>query len=210
MGRPRISEGEAGARERMIEAFWTLMRAEPFARMTVAKVVASAGLNRNAFYYHYGNLEELAEDAVAETIPADAPRLIVSFFADEEEEFKEFLSAPDRAAQYERLRLLIGSHGSSELRGWVRDLFIRMWCEKFGIAAADLTRDETITLRFAFGGIVEILGDWDALIGDRSLDLLLEVPPARLVMGVVVQTLRNAADRARAADRATLDDRVDH
>lgn len=48
MGRPKAEE--AGARERMRDAFWTLLERKPYDQITVSDVTRTSGLNRSAFY----------------------------------------------------------------------------------------------------------------------------------------------------------------
>ena len=62
MARPRNDQEGPGARERMQEAFWELLREKSFAKITVGDVARTAQVNRNAFYYHFDNTLEQRTD----------------------------------------------------------------------------------------------------------------------------------------------------
>ena len=69
MARPRNDQEGPGARERMQEAFWELLREKSFAKITVGDVARTAQVNRNAFYYHFDNTLDLAQKTIRETLP---------------------------------------------------------------------------------------------------------------------------------------------
>ncbi|NEG70436.1 TetR/AcrR family transcriptional regulator [Bifidobacterium choloepi] len=56
-------------RERLREAFWTLLDGRNYESFTVRDVCRVAGVNKNTFYYHYGSLDELAADAIGHLVP---------------------------------------------------------------------------------------------------------------------------------------------
>lgn len=69
-----------GAPERLRAAFWRLLEKRPLASITVRDLVREAGVNKNAFYYHYANLDDLARDAVEESLPREAMMNVLSRF----------------------------------------------------------------------------------------------------------------------------------
>ena len=64
MPRPRRDSEILPAKERLENAFWTLLADRPFKKITVTDVVHEARVNRNSFYYHFSGLPELADSAI--------------------------------------------------------------------------------------------------------------------------------------------------
>ena len=64
MPRPRRDSKILPAKERLENAFWTLLADRPFGKITVTDVVHEARVNRNSFYYHFSGLPELADSAI--------------------------------------------------------------------------------------------------------------------------------------------------
>lgn len=64
MPRPRRDSEILPAKERLENAFWTLLADRPFGKITVTDVVHEARVNRNSFYYHFSGLPELADSAI--------------------------------------------------------------------------------------------------------------------------------------------------
>ena len=64
MPRPRRDSEILPAKERLENAFWTLLADRPFGKITVTDVVREARVNRNSFYYHFSGLPELADSAI--------------------------------------------------------------------------------------------------------------------------------------------------
>ena len=71
MARPKYETGDVQARERLADAFWNLLEGEPYTQMSAREVCRKAGLNKNTFYYHFSDLDELADEAVARALPVE-------------------------------------------------------------------------------------------------------------------------------------------
>ena len=78
MARPKYGRGDVRAREKLIDAFWDLLEAEPYTQMSVREVCRESGLNKNTFYYHFSDLDELADEAVARALPVELAQLLVA------------------------------------------------------------------------------------------------------------------------------------
>ena len=68
MPRPRHDSELLPAKERMRNAFWALLEDREYRKITVTDIVHEAQVNRNSFYYHYGSLSELADDAILQEV----------------------------------------------------------------------------------------------------------------------------------------------
>ena len=78
MARPKYGRGDARAREKLIDTFWDLLEAEPYTHMSVREICRESGLNKNTFYYHFSDLDELADEAVARALPVELAQLLVA------------------------------------------------------------------------------------------------------------------------------------
>lgn len=52
----------------MCDAFWELLEQKPYAQISVSDVLFKSKVSRGDFYYHYGNLGDLARSAVEEEV----------------------------------------------------------------------------------------------------------------------------------------------
>ncbi|GAA2042204.1 hypothetical protein GCM10009819_30680 [Agromyces tropicus] len=107
-------------RRALQEALFALARERPLEDVTIADLVARAGVNRSSFYQHYADKETLladALDAAAQRAGADLPEL------------DEPLAAPPRALldylahfdeNAEVYRRVLGPHGSTVVRTRLR------------------------------------------------------------------------------------------
>jgi AcrR family transcriptional regulator len=59
MGRPRKTT-DMTAPVKIENAFWQLLRTDAYSNITIQKLADAAGVNRNAVYYHYENLDDVA------------------------------------------------------------------------------------------------------------------------------------------------------
>ena len=121
MPRPRYETGEKTARERLEDAFWECLAEKPFEKITVADVTKLAAVNRNTFYYHYEDMNDLARTVAAET--ALEPELVKYIFTQVLQgggsEVLERIPGIDQRA--DRVYLLAGKHSNVELRQMLRD-----------------------------------------------------------------------------------------
>src|SRR5690606_40839879 len=75
MGRPR-NDGGPTAPQRLEAAFFDLLSATPYQDVTISALVREAGVNRNSFYYHYTDLDDLARSATDNVVLSEIAHLI--------------------------------------------------------------------------------------------------------------------------------------
>ena len=63
MARPKKSDKEEMATAKIEKAFWRLLETERYSDITVLRVSQESGVNRNSFYYHYRDIDDLAYTA---------------------------------------------------------------------------------------------------------------------------------------------------
>ena len=112
MARPRYATGDPTARDRLIEAFWSLLGDRPYTKLSVVDVVRTARVNKNTFYYHYADLEELAHDAVEQTLDPEAMLAILTALSHPNAGLAPQVS-PELTARVDRLGLIAGALGPS-------------------------------------------------------------------------------------------------
>lgn len=157
MPRPRYETGEKTARERLEDAFWECLAEKPFEKITVADVTKLAAVNRNTFYYHYEDMNDLARTVAAET--ALEPELVKYIFTQVlqgggSEVLKRIPGIDQRA---DRVYLLAGKHSNVELRQMLRDALIGVWSKAFDVDFDELDQEGRIAVEFVLGGIMAII-----------------------------------------------------
>lgn len=157
MGRPRYERGAVDARGKLAGAFWELLAERPFDEVSVLDVVRRAGVNKNTFYYHFANIDEMAADIVGESLDTGAfARMVESIDA-----FRPDGVGRDDARlnqTFERLGLIAGNHSSPMLRDLLKEAISRAWCDRYGINLNAATPEDQVSFEFILGGVLAVIG----------------------------------------------------
>lgn len=172
---PRPPKNQAGptAVERMKGAFWQTLEDKPYRKITISDIVKRAKVNRNAFYYHFENMDALAEASVRDLLDEGAPRIMIEGLRSHGADLQRFVADPTRQKAMQRIMLIAGKHMPIELHTMLRDAIIDVWCEAFEAKAENIDERGMLTLRYAIGGTTETLSEFASRIGS--------VPPSRLI-----------------------------
>ncbi len=162
MARPPKNQKGPSASERMINAFWYILEQKPFTKITVSDIVKEAQVNRNAFYYHYENINDLANKAVQGLIAEDGPYIVTEMVKTNGAYLDEILGNLKRTELLKRIRLIASWHSSPDLTNMLKDAIITTWLKSFDVDRTKLNDEARVILTFAAGGLVEILGKWQA------------------------------------------------
>ncbi len=160
MARPPKNQKGPSASERMVNAFWHILEQKPFTKITVSDIVKEAQVNRNAFYYHYENINDLADKAVQGLIAEDGPSMITEMVKTNGAYLDEILSSLKQSELLKRVRLISSSHSSPELTSMLKEAIVNTWLKSFDVNKDKLDDMARVTLTFAVGGLVEVLGKW--------------------------------------------------
>ncbi|CAG7608854.1 TetR/AcrR family transcriptional regulator [Leucobacter soli] len=195
MPRPK-NDGSPAADERLEAAFFDALREMPFDRITVSNIVKRAGLNRNSFYYHFSDLEDLAHSAVQRILVPEIPQLIASGFRPDSERFQLMLADLAGREGIDRMLLVIGPHSTPKLRSIMQDAVMGMWLESFHLSQEDIGEEGLTTVRFVLGGMFEVLGRTatDGFI--ERLDTVRKMPIVQACATVMTTTFKAAAVRS--------------
>ncbi len=159
MGRPKKSDRDAMATVRIEEAFWKLLEEMSYSDITVLRISQESGANRNSFYYHYKDIDDLARSAFINNVDETASRALFSALlpglgsADGPAPILD----PDLLPHSRRIMLCARSD-SSFLNHLVKDLLIQAWCDALEIEKSELSSEEQLQIDFIFSGLVSVLG----------------------------------------------------
>ncbi|PJM75865.1 TetR/AcrR family transcriptional regulator [Bifidobacterium simiarum] len=198
MPRPKLNDRSAP--EKMQQAFWTLLETKQYDRITVNDIARTSGINRGSFYYHYGNIAELAEDAIAAIYESPEVLDFITWIIHRSEDdiaslrLTRLLDMPQFRSSIQRIALVLGPHGSPALTRQFKDYVIGMWMTVFGIDADVLDVSQQLTVEFIASGITGIFGRISEVAFEGDLDALNRLP----IPGIVVQLLASLRETAPA------------
>lgn len=178
MPRPRHDSELLPAKERMRNAFWALLEDREYRKITVTDIVREAQVNRNSFYYHYGSLSELADDAILQEVENTSIAQLVDETTDDHgipsmdddavrEHWHKRISAAIHSSEHRtrlnHMALLAGPHSSPELMDSLRDFTRMTLFTALKLDESDMTLRSDLYIDFAVGGILAILRRWPEL-----------------------------------------------
>ena len=178
MPRPRHDSELLPAKERMRNAFWALLEDREYRKITVTDIVHEAQVNRNSFYYHYGSLSELADDAILHEVENTSIAQLVDETTDDHgipsmdddavrEHWHKRISAAINSSEHRtrlnHMALLAGPHSSPELMDSLRDFTRMTLFTALKLDESDMTLRSDLYIDFAVGGILAILRRWPEL-----------------------------------------------
>lgn len=168
MGRPR-KDSDIVATEKIEKALWDLLETEKYSGITIQKIADRAGVNRNAIYYHYENVDDVAKQALLSYMHSDIVEafihLIMCDFTHEKRMDRDFLQG------IKKLQICISS-GSAYLNDLLKAEIKKHWFTLLSIEEGKLLAVEKACIEFAMGGIISVLGSKEVM--DNPL-LLMEL-----------------------------------
>jgi len=182
MGRPRSDADGLSALGKIENAFWKILENEGYKNITILRLAQETGLNRNSIYYHYQNIEDIAQKAVDHNMENHFVLTFVSALLSSQ---GEFVPNQEIFLHVKRIHLLARSE-SSLLQSLVKKGLLHAWFEHFNIDASKLSDSDYVTLDFIASGITSMLGS-DTFINNPEA---IRVFPSTLVAKAAVQTLQ--------------------
>jgi len=158
MPRPKYLQDDETAREKLIRAFWDGIRDMPFHKLTVTEIIRRADLNRNSFYYHFADIEDMAEKIVRETLMNDLPGILVSEMNHGVGAVVDSLLADKFIRKrFDRVCLLAGKNSSPQLQEMLKTTLADNWKSYLHIEFEKLTREDRLVFEFCLGGVFSLL-----------------------------------------------------
>ncbi len=206
MGRPRKDQNLPSATERMKTAFWQTLEEKPYDAIRVGDIVEKAQVNRNAFYYHYDNLDDLAYEALENILLPDLLMRLVGTLNDPSTGFEGIIDAFQSTGVFDKARLLSGEHGTARLLEIVKSNIRTVWYETFNVDSRTLGFDIQIIIEFLLGGIFAVLGTWREQPEGFDPEQLITSPYLRALMQAAVNALASAGKNAMVPILITADE----
>ncbi|MEE1295992.1 MAG: TetR/AcrR family transcriptional regulator [Bifidobacterium sp.] len=180
------AQGRGRGRAQLRDAFWRLLAQRRYSAINVRDVARVAGVNKNTFYYHYANLDELAAEAIDEELPYEFAVIILSrLLTPEGEEADTAQAMPepsayggrapsaalggddnghgltfdqeDFARKLSRLKLLTGLHSAPVLQAMMKETLVGAWCNMLDLDPAQFGDESWLAIDFMYGGITGML-----------------------------------------------------
>lgn len=121
------------------------------------RISQESGTNRNSFYYHYVDIEDLARTAFRNN--AEGARGLMAWLLSAFQTGSGSTPMPDASIVIHAGRVMLCARSASPfLRGMVKDLLCETWFDAFGIDASRLTPEELVQVEFILAGLVAVLG----------------------------------------------------
>lgn len=165
MGRPRNYSNEIKATEKIENAFWKILETEGFKSITILRLSQESGVNKNTIYYHYDNVEDVAQKAFEHNVNHQVADKFLSSILNKNA--NTFIDAT-MLQNIKRIHLLAKSE-SPFLHTLVSKSLIDTWVKKLNIDYDKLSDSELISIRFLSSGITSILGDENLFVNQTTI-----------------------------------------
>ncbi|MEE3341258.1 MAG: TetR/AcrR family transcriptional regulator [Bifidobacterium merycicum] len=206
MPRPRLDCDTPSAIQRMIDTFWQLLTERNYRSITVTDIVRRANVNRNSFYYHFNNLDELAYRAIHDEVSRSP--LLQSGGAGNVPDLQhwrrhvgELISTDEERKRTGRLTMIVGPHTDPVLYSAFHDNEREALLLVLGLTPEDVDSRTDLMLDFIIGGILGMLNRWLQMNEDRDTSPLTDDDATALAVRVYALLLENCLPTGRKAVR---------
>lgn len=166
MGRPAKSDHRQSVQERIENEFWKLLSKKALHQISVSELIKNAGCNRTTFYYHYADINGLAEKIIQRALPDTLPQLSMAYLSGEIEGIHIHAQLENNIS---RLGMLIGKDGSSRIRSLVEKGLEDMWMTQFHLHSSGISNDAKLLLQFLSSGITGIISRYGYPLNHEAL-----------------------------------------
>ena len=187
MPRPKKTNIDEAATVRLENAFWQLLATERYAAITVRRVAQAAGVNRNSFYYHYRDIDDLAYQAVKHNAEHEVAKawlagLLAAFQGGGD---WPVVTADAAILPHAERIILCARSDSSYLQQLTTDLLRQVWFDIFAIDAERLTAVERLQVDFVFAGLLATLKSREIQGSPASLALLVQTELGQTILSTL-------------------------
>lgn len=159
MARPKKADRNAMATVRIEDAFWKLLGEMNYSDITVLRISQESGTNRNSFYYHYKDIDDLARSAFINNIDENISRALFSALLPGINNKKSPAPVLESELLPHSKRIMLCARSDSLfLNRLVKDLLIKVWFDALEIDGSGLSPVEQLQVDFIFSGLVSVLG----------------------------------------------------
>ncbi len=156
MGRPRKDSETLDAKERIYQAFWELLEDYNFHEITVGMIAAKAQCNRGTFYYHFDDINDLAEKAINREFFTNGlvSRGVIRIICGDISMPRELNSILPNLS---RIQTLAERGGGSLIMDKIKMTVLRIWEIVLGVEEKDFEPTTRLIIEYAISGIVGVL-----------------------------------------------------
>ena len=196
MARPKKANKEEMATVKIENAFWKLLETEGFSELTVLRICQESGTNRNSFYYHYRDIDDLAYTAFKNNAAADVSGSLLSVLLSSfQDKYSQSTADFDPLILSRSKKIMLcASSDSVFLNRLVRDLLRQTWFETLEIDESRLTIIEILQIDFIFSGLTTVLGRSEI---KASPYLMPELAGTELGRAAIA-TMKNISDKQKS------------
>lgn len=156
MARPK-KETEVSAQIKIENAFWELISMQSYSKITIQKLANQAKVNRNAVYYHFENVDDVAKKTFHNLMTKDIVEKLIRMLLNSKETDRNIYEDKDYLASLQKLQMCARSD-SYFLRQMLKDEIKRNWFRIAGIQDNKLETMDILVVDFVLSGIVNLLG----------------------------------------------------
>jgi len=192
MARPKKGNSSDFATVKIENAFWHLLEEEAFSDISVLRISQESGVNRNSFYYHYEDINDLAYKAFKNNAGTEVSKALfgVLFMPLQGEKTNLAKAIDPMLVSHAQKIMLCARSDSAFLNQLVRDMLKEIWLDELFIREDLLTAEERLQIRFIFAGLVSVLGSPDVKETPKLMTELAQTPIGK----TVIATLKSIAE----------------
>lgn len=194
MARPKKTDRDAMATVRIEEAFWKLLEEMNYSDITVLRISQESGTNRNSFYYHYKDIDDLARSAFISNMDYNATQALFSALLPvlSNKKSPAPVIGPELLPHSKRIMLCARSD-SVFLNHLVKDLLMQVWFGALEIDKSGLNATEQLQVDFIFSGLVSVLGSSEV----ESSPLIMTELAGTEIGKTAIATLKNISRKGK-------------
>ncbi len=157
MARPVKTDPTASAEYKIETAFWALMERMDFSDITMQKLAEEAGINRNSLYYHYSNLQEVAEAMFAKVFTREVTAQFIEALLSNPTALISVVGPMQLPDRIWKIHLFAKSE-SPLIRGMLKETLTGQWFQKLGVDPSSFSPADKLKLDYIVSGFLGLLG----------------------------------------------------
>lgn len=189
MARPKVTNEQDQARQKIIDVFWQLLEKEPYSKISVREIAGRAGVNHNTFYYHFKNIDDMAIQLVKETVSIDIFQMLMTSKSTVEVALAAVKLPPDIRRRHYKMYLLL-KNGDARIADQLKREALSLWLQQTARTRESLKSDEEFALNFIFGGIITAVAETEFEMNATTAKRLMKVP----VVQASIQTIKDLSN----------------
>lgn len=191
MARPCRNATEEDGRQRLCNAFWSLLDEYELRDLSVSMVVAKAGCNRGTFYYHFHDMKGLIELAVSQDLVAGGRTVTEALFGIATNNVA-WCGSEDVATRFTHLCLLMEKGGMKLVNDTAKRAVFELWRAVLCPDGSQLTPQTQLVLHYHASGLLGALSYLSNTQPDESIEGLCSEPCLKEASDLLLRQLSQA------------------